>query len=249
MCLILFAYRYNDEFPLVVAANRDEFYARPTAGAHFWRDAPSLLAGRDLREGGTWLGITCSGRFAAVTNYRSSTPMRMPRSRGQLTSGFLTSSIDPLAYLAQIDRERELYAGFNLLLGDSSGLYYYSNREGVIRPLRPGIYGLANHLLDTPWEKVEAGKAALVEQIATGCQPAEMLAMLQQRQPPMPQIDAQPLAIERLNASRFIVSDSYGTCSSSVLTCSKAGQIRWVEQRFKPSGMADERHHYQFWLK
>ncbi|HNV54769.1 MAG TPA: NRDE family protein, partial [Pseudomonadales bacterium] len=111
MCLILLAHRYSDEFPLVVAANRDEFYARPTAGARFWDDTPTLLAGRDLREGGTWLGITCSGRFAAVTNYRGSE--RRSRSRGQLTRDFLTSSIDPLAYLAQIHRDRELYAGFN----------------------------------------------------------------------------------------------------------------------------------------
>ncbi|HNN36998.1 MAG TPA: NRDE family protein [Pseudomonadales bacterium] len=245
MCLILLAHRYSDEFPLVVAANRDEFYARPTAGARFWDDTPTLLAGRDLREGGTWLGITCSGRFAAVTNYRGSE--RRSRSRGQLTRDFLTSSIDPLAYLAQIHRDRELYAGFNLLLGDGRGLYYYSNREGEIRSLQPGLYGLANHLLDTPWEKVELGKAALAGRIAAGSRPGDLLEMLQQR-PSLP-VTAPPLTPEQLNAHRFIVSDSYGTCSSTVLTCSEAGQIRWLEQRFKAGGIPDERHLYQFRLR
>jgi len=245
MCLILLAHRYSDEFPLVVAANRDEFYARPTASARFWHEAPTLLAGRDLREGGTWLGITCTGRFAAVTNYRGSE--RRSRSRGQLTRDFLTGSSEPLAYLEQIHRDCELYAGFNLLLGDDRGLYYYSNREGEIRPLQPGLYGLANHLLDTPWEKVERGKAALAERIATGCRPDELLEMLQQ-QPLLP-VTALPLPPEQLNARRFIVSDSYGTCSSTVLTCSGSGQIRWLEQRFKASGIPDERHHYQFQLR
>lgn len=246
MCLILLAHRYSDQFPLVVAANRDEFYARPTAGARFWAEAPSLLAGRDLREGGTWLGITCTGRFAAVTNYRGSE--RRARSRGQLTRDFLTSSIDPLAYLTEIHRDRELYAGFNLLLGDRDGLYYYSNREAEIRRLPPGLYGLANHLLDTPWEKVELGKAALAERIAAGCRADELLEMLQQRLPPLP-VTAPPLTPEQLNAHRFIVSDSYGTCSSTVLTCSASGQIRWLEQRFSAGGIVDERHHYQFRLK
>ena len=248
MCLIFLAWHVHPDYPLVVAANRDEFFARPTAAAGFWPDAPQVLAGRDLEAGGTWMGITRSGRFAALTNFRDPAQVRagVP-SRGALVADYLLGTASPGGYLQQTTAIGSKCYGYNLLLGDGRGLYYYSNREGEIRPLQPGLYGLANHLLDTPWEKVELGKAALAGRIAAGSRPGDLLEMLQQR-PSLP-VTAPPLTPEQLNAHRLIVSDSYGTCSSTVLTCSEAGQIRWLEQRFKAGGIPDERHLYQFRLR
>ena len=154
MCLIVLAYKAHPRFPLIVAANRDEFLDRPTLPAHFWSDAPDILAGRDERAGGTWLGITRSGRFAALTNYRD---LRLPLvkgpSRGGLVRAGLDGSLDPTATGG--------YEGFNLLYGAVDALRYHTNVNGTDQPLEPGIRGLSNHLLDTPWPKVKRAKAGL----------------------------------------------------------------------------------------
>ena len=161
MCLLIFAHRVAQHYPLVLAANRDEFHTRPTAQAHFWPQYPEMLAGRDLEQGGTWMGITRQGRFAAITNYRD--PARTapaPRSRGELPLQFLVSDNAPAVYLEELRNRAKDYAGFNLLLGDGENLWYYSNSAANNDPrlLPPGIYGLSNAQLDTPWPKVEDGK-------------------------------------------------------------------------------------------
>ncbi|MDQ1277496.1 MAG: hypothetical protein QG555_536, partial [Thermodesulfobacteriota bacterium] len=159
MCLIILSWRTRTDFPLILAANRDEFYDRPSLPADFWPDHPDILGGRDLKEGGTWLGITRKGRIAALTNYRDPLSVRgNAPSRGWLVRDFLTGRDRPGDYLERFQQEAPRYNGFSVLLGDGSGLYYLSNRGGGgVTPLAPGIHGLSNHLLDTPWPKV--GKA------------------------------------------------------------------------------------------
>src|SRR5918999_6149596 len=149
MCLILIALDTHPHYGLIVAANRDEFYDRPTAAAGFWEDAPDVLGGRDLQAGGTWLAIDRGGRFAAVTNYRQGTrEPTAPRSRGLLVSDYLTTETEPRSHIERVRKDAALYNGFNLIAGDARELFYFSNREGVPRALAPGVYGLSNHLLD-----------------------------------------------------------------------------------------------------
>lgn len=162
MCLILFAWRAHPEHVLVVAANRDEFFERPASAAAFWDDAPEVLAGRDLTARGTWLGVTRGGRFASITNYRNPAErMAAAPSRGHLVADFLAAADRPSAYFALVAPKAHEYNGFSMLAADGSSLGFYSNREGLFHQIEPGLHGLSNHLLDTPWPKVEKGKAAL----------------------------------------------------------------------------------------
>lgn len=166
MCLILFSFDPSSKNPLVLAANRDEFFARPSAAAQYWDDAPNVLAGRDLIAGGTWLGITRSGRFAAVTNVREpNVVVENALSRGDLTRDFLTGTMAPKEYLLSLEKKQARYSGFNLLVGEftknDNSLWYLSNRKEGIHALQAGIYGLSNHLLDSPWPKTNEGKRFL----------------------------------------------------------------------------------------
>jgi uncharacterized protein with NRDE domain len=242
MCLVLLALDPHPDYQLVVAANRDEFYDRPTAPANFWLDAPSVLAGRDLQAGGTWLGITRGGRFAAVTNYRQG--QREPtatRSRGLLVSDFLRGDISGLDYMERVERDASLYNGFNLLAGDSAGLFYFSNREGRVRRLSPGVYGLSNHLLDTPWPKVAATKSVFGTVLrGSGLQLTDDLFRLlssrnRAKDEELPSTGVGP-DWERLLSSAFIASPDYGTCSSTVVLLSRAGSIVFVERSFGRGG-------------
>jgi len=169
MCLILFSFQPDSSTPLLLGANRDEFFSRATQSAGYWSDASTVLAGRDLVAGGTWLGITTNGRFAAVTNVREPIkPGVKLRSRGDLTREFLTGKQSAEAFLSQLQTHADDYAGFNLLLGEFDSetghqLYYFSNRSEGIRKLDSGIYGLSNHLLDSSWPKVDEGKQRLAQ--------------------------------------------------------------------------------------
>lgn len=242
MCLILLAWKSDPRFPLVFAANRDEFYERPSAPAGFWNEAPDLLAGRDLRGGGTWLGITRSGRLAALTNYRDPASVKTEApSRGMLVSDYLRSREPPGAYLGRIADDAGRYNGFNLLAGDPEELFCFSNR-GDLQRLQPGIYGLSNHLLDTPWPKVAWGKGALKTVLAgdRGMLPEALFALLADRR--RPPDDRLPdtgvgLARERLLSPLFIESELYGTRSSTVLLIDRNGETTFVERVF--DGAAD----------
>lgn len=224
MCLILFGYRCHPAFSLVLAANRDEFHARPTDPVDFWDDAPDVLAGRDRIAGGTWLGMTRSGRFAALTNIREPDRQRSDApSRGALVADYLRGDPAPGDYLHALTTEAEHYNGFNLLVGDRFSLHYYSNRDDQSpRRLKPGLYGLSNALLDTPWPKVERGRHGLAAILDSpdGPRPEALLELLADRSPPPD--DELPdtgvgLARERLLAPLFIAGETYGTRSSSVL--------------------------------
>lgn len=235
MCLILFAYRTHPGYELLVAANRDEFYDRPTAPLAFWTDHPALLAGRDLQEGGAWMGVSRAGRFAALTNYRDPDRVQPDApSRGHLVRDYLCGAEPARTYLDRLREHADGYNGFNLLLGDATGLYCYSNRAAGIQRLTPGVYGLSNHLLDTPWPKVERGRCALrqvLEQPAEGVADA-LLGLLTDRTPaPDAELPSTgvPLEWERWLSPMFIIAPGYGTRSSTVLMVSATGCARMVE--------------------
>lgn len=250
MCLIIFAHEPNLRRRLVIAANRDEFYGRPTAPASFWGDAPELLAGRDLRRGGTWMGVTKSGRIAAVTNFRDpEDTKKRPKSRGFLVIDFLKSVTPPSEYVEGLRGDD--YDGFNLLAGDGEELWWYSNRGESPRRLSPGVYGLSNHLLDTPWPKVERGKARLRELLADGAEisPEEILPMLADTSP----ADDRNLPdtgvgkeTERMLSAPFIRMKEYGTRSSTVLLVENSGDATFVERRFRPGDESHDDSRFEF---
>lgn len=245
----------HPDYPLIVAANRDEFYDRPTAPAGFWDDAPAVLAGRDLKAGGTWLGINRRGRFAAVTNYRQGQRERpAPRSRGHLVSGFLTTSTGLREYIERTEADAALYNGFNLIAGDASELLYYSNREGHIRALEPGVYGLSNQLLDTAWPKVTATKSAFGA-LLNGEAPElinDLFVLLSDRdQPADDQLPRTGVGREweRLLSSAFIASSRYGTRSSTVVLVGRDDGIVFVERNFGPGGKPAEQGRFTLQLE
>ena len=218
MCLIVLAWRAHPEFPLIVAANRDEFHGRAAAPAAFWQDHPEVLAGRDLEARGTWMGVSRSGRFAAVTNYRGAQEPRAAESRGALVSRFLSGKQQPGSFLAGL--QKTLYSGFNLLATDGEELWWMSNRDGSPRNLAPGIYGLGNALLDSP-DVAPARKS-----FAQAIEPAPAVETL----------------FEVLSKAR-IVNPHYGTRCSTVLV--KGARLRYAERVFDPSGEAGETRHYE----
>lgn len=242
MCLILFKYEPEGVFPLTVLANRDEFYQRRTSQADFWDRKPNILAGRDLEKGGTWMGVTTEGRFAAVTNYRSLADMNAGgRSRGELPVAFLEGSMDAMSYLnAVMDRCHD-YTGFNLLVFDGITLGYASNRSGkkaVVVP--PGIHGLSNALLNTDWPKVSKGRAALRGAAADGDPKPSWMNILSGTEP-APDEDLPDTGIglekERLLSSPCIISDDYGTRCSTFVTIRRDGHILFREKTLIPEGL------------
>lgn len=246
MCLILFAYQSHPKYKLIVAANRDEEYERPTAPVHYWEDYPQILAGRDLKQMGTWMGTSKEGRFAALTNYRSLSEMNAvgKRSRGELVGDFLKNQMLPEEYLQMVAENRNLYPGFNLLAGDKDELYYYSNMENEVKRLKPGIYGVSNHLLNTEWPKVKKGKEGLEEIVSLSTSEIEesLLNLLQNADPaPDEQLPdtGVPLDLERLLSSMFIKSEGYGTRSSTVLLMSDES-IVLKERVFSREGKKDQ---------
>lgn len=242
MCLIIFALRARADLPLVVAANRDEEYARPTTPAAPWPDAPHVIAGRDLRAGGTWLGMTRDGRWAAVTNFREPAPRPAGApSRGKLVADYLTGDSTPEAYLRELATRADQFDGFNLLVGEGGSARWFSNRAANHplhdRDLPPGVYGLSNHLLNTPWPKVEKGRADLEHALETGAQPDVVLEGLLDRtladEADLPQTGV-PLDLERVLSARFITGTRYGTRSSTVLRIAADGEALLMERSFLP---------------
>ena len=237
MCLILFAYNVHPAYRLILAANRDEFFDRPSQPADFWPDHPCVLGGRDLKEMGTWLGVTKDGRYAAITNYRD--PMSLKNdapSRGKLVSDYLTGNLSAEDYLRNTMPSAPHYNGFNLLLGDPENLWVYSNR-GVALKLKPGIYGLSNHLLDTPWPKVQRGKRLLKKALdKKGDELDEsVLSLLADRHvPPDDQLPDTGVTQEweRMLSPMFIASPVYGTRSCTALLIARNRRIRFIERVF-----------------
>jgi uncharacterized protein with NRDE domain len=241
MCLLVLAWRHHPRYPLVLAGNRDEFHARAAAPASWWSDPDGLLAGRDLQAGGTWLGVTRDGRVAVITNYRE-LGERLPDapSRGELIVDYARSGKSAHAFLHEVSRRAQAYAGFNLLARDGAALSYYSNRDGAPRELPPGIYGLSNHLLDTPWPKLTRVRARFEAAVGSGRLDTEELLMLLADRTPAPDDHVPhtglPHELERALSAPFIVNATYGTRCSTVLTIDTQGHCDFRERRFDAAG-------------
>ena len=244
MCLILFAYRLTPGQPLIVAANRDEFYARPSAAAHWWDDAPGLLAGRDLQAGGTWLGVQANGRFAAVTNFTDANRPPPPRTRGALVADFLRDAQTSTDYAAAI--RGELYQGFNLLLWDGRTLACASNR-GAIQTLEPGCYALTNAEFGAHWPKAVDGVARLRQAVRAGTDLDALIAMMRHDQLPEENARANwPETAESRATPCFIRGEAYGTRASTAVIYAEDGGTALAELSYGPGGSPGERRDFQF---
>ena len=245
MCLIVLAYRCHPEFPLIVAANRDEFFQRPTAAADFWPDHPDVLAGRDLEQSGTWMGVNRNGRFAALTNVRDPKSVQpAAKSRGLIVSDFLMGDIAPATFVDDLKGHGQHYNGFNVIVADADNLAYFNSVTLDSRTLSPGIYGLSNHLLDTPWPKITLSKAALERALSKDEQglEADLFALLADRaradDAELPDTGV-GLDKERWLSPVFISGEEYGTRCSTVLM-SGASQTVFVERSFDKVGNSIE---------
>lgn len=250
MCLLVFAWKTDPDHPLTFAGNRDERHARAALPAQLWKDAPAVLGGRDLEAGGTWLGITLTGRFAVVTNYREGlAPSKAPRSRGALASGFLTGDMPAAAYLDGIRRHKDEYGAFSLIVGNREELHYFSNQSDAGGPITPGIHGLSNHLLDTPWPKVTLSKtrfAALMEQSPPTSD--ALFKLLADRAPAaeddLPDTGIGP-ELERRVSAPFVMNAVYGTRCSTAVRLDRDGGVYFAERRFTSAGESIETRYFQ----
>ncbi|MBV1874461.1 MAG: NRDE family protein [Gammaproteobacteria bacterium] len=253
MCLILFAYQTHPDYHLVLAANRDESYARPTQALHRWPDPVEIYAGKDEQEGGAWLGITKTGRFAAITNYREIGKKTSSLSRGKLTTDFLLGKQSPAHYLKKIAHDQHLYNGFNLILGEGENIFYYSNRQHQIKQLTPGVHGLSNHLLNSSWPKVDHGKYRLTQLLKQPQFPttSQLVHLLSDTLPA--ETESLPdtgigMSAEKMLSPLFIKSAVYGTRASTILTISKQGKVELTENCFGPHGSEEGSNSCSFTL-
>lgn len=252
MCLLVLAWKHHPRYRLILAGNRDEFHDRSAAPLNWWQDDPRILGGRDLKAGGTWLGVARSGRFGVVTNYRDlMAPVENAPSRGQLVPRFLTGATSPKEFLDDLRGAAPRYSGFNLLVGGTRALYYFSNRGGnAPTALAPGVYGLSNHLLDTPWPKLARTRErfnALLSQSEIA--PEDLFSMLGDREqatgPDLPSTGL-PEDWERVVSAPFIVNERYGTRCSSVLLVERTGRTILQERRFDAAGIQSGNSRFEF---
>lgn len=244
MCLITFSLAPETEYPLIVIANRDEFLNRPTQPAHYWQKHPQLLAGRDLEAGGTWMGITRQGRFAAITNYRDPTSLAGPLSRGELVTNYLTSTQPPADFITHCATTNQRYSGYNLIAGTPTELYYHSNKleNSKPQPLSAGTYGLSNHLLNTPWPKVTETVQALsgwIKQHQKERQVEDLFRILGNTQQAADE-DLPDTGIgydkEKALSARFIDLPHYATRSSTVLLVDHQQKVQFFERTYRAAG-------------
>ncbi len=252
MCLLVMAYRVREDLPLIILANRDEYYSRPTGPSLFWPPDFNVLGGRDLVHGGTWLGIRRSGRFAAITNYRDPTKFKKEAlSRGLLASEFLCTEISTQDFLQRLKATQHLYNGFNIIFGDLKEAYWFSNQGGFLR-LSNGIYGLSNHLLDTPWPKVEKAKEGLfhILQLPVEMIPDKALDLLRDNTQAADHLlpdTGVGLEWERLLSPIFISTPNYGTRSSTVILVEDSRRAQFWERSYHHNGEKDRRFFFQIY--
>ncbi len=239
MCTVLFSYKTTPGYRLVLAANRDEFFERPSEPLSWWDDSGEILAGRDLRGGGTWLGVARSGKYGVLTNYREvpQVPDREKAvSRGVILPKYFRASQNAAEFLDALKNEASKFRGFNLLVGDEESLGYYSNRNGQFQELPPGIYGLSNHLLDSPWPKVERGKMLLRQVLSKNGFSTQMLeeVLSDTRQPEEHTLPDTGIGREWETklAPNFFSTENYGTGSSAILPIENDGRITFSERTF-----------------
>jgi uncharacterized protein with NRDE domain len=234
VCLIVIGWRCRPDLPLVVAANRDEWRDRPAEPAHWWPDHPGILAGRDLKAGGTWMGVTRAGRFAAVTNFRDPSDRRSTaRSRGELVTQFLLARDSPADFLAALAARAREYNGFNLIVGDGTSLWYFGSREGEAREISSGVHGLSNHVLDEPWPKVIRGRHAM-ERALGEADPAPALFEMLGDPGGVPDRELPDTGVglewERRLAAALITGQDYGTRASTVVSLGATGEVFFEER-------------------
>ncbi len=253
MCLVLLVWRMHPQYPLIVAANRDEFHTRPAAPAGWWGDHPQILAGRDLQAGGTWLGLTRSGRFAALTNYRDTQPRRATApSRGALVADMLTAAGSVAECLKYLRGVGDDYNAFNLIFSDGERLGIFESALKAGRELGPGIYGLSNHLLDTPWPKVQEGKSRLAAALSGMTATASLLALLRDDRPASDErLPATGISLdwERLLSSAFVRAQDYGTRCSTIIRIARASRAYFDEWTWDSEGTDRGRISLQFELE
>lgn len=241
MCLLLIAHQVHRQYKLIALANRDEFYHRPTAPACWWPDNKNLLAGKDLKKGGTWLGITRQGKFAAITNFRDPKKINQNApSRGLIVKDFLSSNITAEDFLVQLHDAGEQYNGFNLVIGEAERIYYFSNRSKNVLVLKPGIYGVSNNLLDDDWPKVRKGKQILTDIVRKSDKFALEESFLLLKDSTLAPDDQLPdtglgQKLEKILSAIFIKTPDYGTRSSTILTIDKNNQVQFYEHSFVPT--------------
>lgn len=243
MCLIALAWQSHPRLKLVVAANRDEWRERPTEPAAWWKDHPEILAGRDLRAGGTWMGVTKGGRFAAVTNFRDPSDKRSTAlSRGTLVAEFLLSNDSAARFLANLASRSALFNGFNLVVGDGERLMYFGSREPVPKAIAPGVHGLSNHLMDEPWPKVVRARGAMQAALVDPEPAPRLFDLLSDTRgaddSELPDTGV-GLAWERRLAPPLITGADYGSRASTVLTLGEDGAVSLEERtRSEDGGVA-----------
>ncbi len=237
MCLIILSLKTFKDYPFVIAANRDEFYNRPAQAAAFWNEHPYLLAGKDLKDGGTWLGITRNGKFAALTNFRDLRNINESApSRGNLVKNFLINNITAEEYSEILLSEGRIYNGFNLICGNLKKLFYFSNINGKVEIINEGIHGLSNHLLNTNWPKVDSGKKKLKDLLASNHVEANRIFELLYDETPaadnkLPDTGV-GIQLERLLSPMYIKSEQYGTRCSTVILIDKENNVTFAESTY-----------------
>lgn len=247
MCILFLAIRKHEEFPLIVAANRDEFYSRPTRSSHLWQSDEGVLAGRDEQAGGSWMGLSRSGRVAALTNVRGPTEIvEGGPSRGGLVLDYLRGDHEDSDYLERLEQKGDRYSGFNLLFGHWNALHVYSNRNPLAVQLESGFFGLSNAALNTPWPKLSRGVKAMEDYVSSTDSPdPDQLMMLlrdesRAEDSNLPHTGV-PIETERMLSSIFIRSETYGTRASTVLLVDREGGYRWTEQTYGVNGTLGQR--------
>lgn len=255
MCILFIAVKLHPRYPLIIAANRDEFHERPTSPADFWSDHKNILAGRDLRAGGTWMGINKQGDIAALTNIRAPGKERENAvSRGELVTNYLANSTSQSNYLSTLQQNHFDYNGYNLLFGNLSQLQVYNSFDNTAFELEEGVYGLSNASLDSPWPKLDMGKSEL----ARYCEQADDLSFehlfellgnkLPAKDEDLPNTGI-PIELEKKLSSIFITSPEYGTRSSTVLLIDQRQEVYWEERTFSPQGKRIGAKVHQFTIK
>lgn len=250
MCLIAFAWDFHPKYKLIVAANRDELYERPTHQAQFWTDKPSIYGGRDLQAQGTWMAVSQNGKFGAITNFRDPDDIHPDaKSRGEIIPHYLESEKNPENFLNDFHKNSDQYNGFNVLLGDYMNLYHYSNHERKINTVSPGIHGLSNALLDTEWPKVNKLKAAFSEALSADFHHDDLLRLLGDDS----YFDNEILPNtgisqewERALSPICIRTETYGTTISSVVTIDRFGHVDFTEKTFPLNGRKASTVNFKF---
>lgn len=254
MCLIFLSINDHPKYKLIIAANRDEFYARKTAAADYWKDRPEIVGGRDLEAHGTWMAMSRSGKIGMVTNYRDLKNLNPNApTRGYLVSDYLIKENHAEEYLKDIHLVADKYNGFNLVIGSPDQLFYYSNYQSKVIKMSDGVHGLSNHLLDTPWPKVRSGKekfqALLQRKII---EEEELFELLRDEEiAPDDQLPDTGLDIERERAlsAMFIKTPNYGSRASTVVLIDRNNSVSYTERVFDLKTFAFEEKGFQFGIE